>query len=416
MASIRRLPSGKYQATVYLPSKKRTTRTDALKSVVTKWARDLETDIARGQWRDPRDGRITVKEWAKRWLDARVVEPDTLRTNKGAFKHHILPHWEEWPLAKIRRMDAQTWVKKMSKDGVQPPTVKRAYDLFSAMLRDAVDEGLLMDSPCVRIDLPRLSPKMPSWFTRDQVDRIQAELNDRDKAFVELMVHSGPRWGEAAACVGAERPDEVGNPIDWLRRKIRIVGALDQNGKWKEHPKTSKSRREVPVPQHVLDMLTPLLLGRPRDSWVFVANRMSPRKRDPETGKKPERLPRGAAEAQVKPTLSGANWRKYYWYPAIAAANKQVAKENQVRRKADQILPVPVYDPHDCRHTAASWLVQRGLPLYNLRDLLGHESIKTTEKYAHLAPDAHGAVEETWRKIITHEARIHLVRDVQSDR
>ncbi len=42
---------------------------------------------------------------------------------------------------------------------------------------------------------------------------------------------------------------------------------------------------------------------------------------------------------------------------------------------------------HDMRHTCAAWLVMFGVPLIEVRDLLGHTSIKTTEIYAHLSPD-----------------------------
>ena len=41
---------------------------------------------------------------------------------------------------------------------------------------------------------------------------------------------------------------------------------------------------------------------------------------------------------------------------------------------------------HTLRHTFASWLVQRGQPLYTVSKLLGHHGIKHTERYAHLAP------------------------------
>ena len=41
---------------------------------------------------------------------------------------------------------------------------------------------------------------------------------------------------------------------------------------------------------------------------------------------------------------------------------------------------------HDLRHTCAAWLVQLGVPLMDVRDVLGHSTVKMTERYAHLSP------------------------------
>ena len=42
---------------------------------------------------------------------------------------------------------------------------------------------------------------------------------------------------------------------------------------------------------------------------------------------------------------------------------------------------------HDLRHICAAWLASAGVPLTDVRDLLGHSKVSMTERYAHLAPE-----------------------------
>jgi site-specific recombinase XerD len=114
-----------------------------------------------------------------------------------------------------------------------------------------------------------------------------------------------------------------------------------------------------------LEGMSVLMTGRQRGALVFTA---------PEGG----------------PVTDG-HFRNWVWYPAITAAG--------VRR----------FPPRIMRHTAASWLVQDGVPLYDVQQLLGHEDYATTQRYAHLAPDAHTKVLESWsRRLdarVTHGAK-----------
>ena len=54
---------------------------------------------------------------------------------------------------------------------------------------------------------------------------------------------------------------------------------------------------------------------------------------------------------------------------------------------------------HSCRHTCASWLVQAGIPLFTVKEIMGHSTIALTERYSHLAPSvfqqAAEAIEQT---------------------
>ena len=72
------------------------------------------------------------------------------------------------------------------------------------------------------------------------------------------------------------------------------------------------------------------MTGRPRDALVFTA---------PEGG-----------------PVDDGNFRDRIWYPAVEAAG--------IRR----------FPPRIMRHTAASWLVIHGVPLYDVQALLGHKA------------------------------------------
>lgn len=83
-------------------------------------------------------------------------------------------------------------------------------------------------------------------------------------------------------------------------------------------------------------------------------------------------------------------WRNQTTGDGLVWPGKGGAPLDNVKRAWGSVLrsaKVESFRWHDLRHTFASWLVMRGVPLNTVRDLLGHADIKTTLRYAHLAPD-----------------------------
>jgi len=355
VAYVRRLPSGKWQATVRGPDGNRHTYTHALKSTVRAWASEQESARARGTFRDPRAGNMPLGEWLDRWLAARVVEPATLAGDRSTIHNHLLPAWERWPLAEIAPMDVQAWVRRMTEAGVGPSTIRRSFNLLTSLMGAAVDNGLLAVSPCRRIDLPTIAVQPPRWWTREQAAHLLNAHEEPWAAMVDLGLHTGLRWGELAGLRAGS--------IDWLRGRLFVVDVVTR-GRLREYPKSAGSRREVPIPAGTLDRLGRHAKGLDPGDVVFTTT----------------------TKGRAGRLIQDGNWRTYVWWPAMTEVN-------------DPVVRVPPYPPHSMRHTCASWLVQAGVSLYEVQALLGHESHATTQRYAHLAPDSHSAVMDAWARI-----------------
>jgi integrase len=370
---LRKLPSGKWQATVRGPDGKRHTFTDGLKTTVRKWSAEQEALAARGEFRDPRLGEIRVGDWHARVSRARGIEAVTKVKNASLWRTHCDPEWSAWPMGAVTRLEAQEWVNRLTSTRrarhqgrpvagedqdvpvLSPATIADVAHLMSSLYRLAMREHppLVIVNPFADLELPRIEPRPVEFYEHDEAAALY-EAAGEWRTLVELGMDVGLRPGELYGLHG--------HRVDWLRGKLAVVDVMTRQG-LRQHPKSKRSHRVVPVPAGTLEAMSVLMAGRPRDSLVFTA---------PEGG----------------PVTDG-HFRNRVWYPAVAATG--------VRR----------FPPRIMRHTAASWLVQDGVPLYDVQALLGHEDYATTQRYAHLAPDAHSKVMESWSRRLdasaTHE-------------
>lgn len=370
MAYIRKLPSGKWQATVRHPNGDRLTKTDPLKRVVADWAKDLEAGFARGDRRDPRAGQIRAADWYRRWIDARGVEEVTKNKLRSLWDTHCEPKWGTWPMEKITAMEAQEWVNALEKtkrarhngrpveDGedaplLAPDTIRQAVNVMSGLYVAGMKGSapVVTHNPFHGLDLPTIPPAPHDFLDHDEAEAIlQAVRELRPGQPWDLLIEMGTWMGL--------RPGELyglgGHRINWLRREVHVTQVATREG-LRDYPKSRKSFRTVPMPRPgMVDDLGKLFEGRPRDALAFTR---------PEGG-----------------MVEDSWFRHRVWVPALERAG---------------VRPLP---PRVMRHTAASWLVIAGVPLYDVQALLGHESITTTQRYAHLQPDAHARVRESWKQ------------------
>lgn len=374
MASYTKLASGKWRAQVRLPNGTRPSKTDPLKSVVKRWAEDLEAAVRRGDWYDPGAGRLTVAEFWQQWWPPPYLGDHARQTYATQWRLRVEPQWGSWQLSAIRRGDVVAWCTRLDRttrvthpelgtrtvDAAALPTLEAegwedlgratraneiARSVLNSMLRDAAEQELIRANPCAGVRPAKSVRQPPRWFTREEADRILSALpGDADRLMVGLGLHVGLRWAELAALRGLR--------VDQLRRVVVVRDVLMYDGALRTYPKSAASNREVPIPPHLVDDLLARAKGN-LGGWLFPA---------PEGG-----------------PLLYHNWYARVWVPAVSAAG--VAGT-----------------PHHMRHTAASWLVQAGVDLRRVQALLGHESYATTLRYAHLAPDFHSDIMESWRR------------------
>ncbi|MFI6793722.1 tyrosine-type recombinase/integrase [Nonomuraea sp. NPDC050383] len=402
MAYIRRLPSGLWQATVRMPNGQRTTKSNRLKSVVEKWAKATEAKFDQGDIRDPKAGQIKVADWYARYAAARVIEAPTRAKNDSLWRTHCKDRWGDWPMQAVQRVDAQAWVGDLQEtrrarhrgrpaasfdDPDEIPTLSAAtihdiVHLMTSMYKAAIkqDPPIVLTNPFLDLELPKRGATQVEFYEHAEADALYAAME---------RLH-GPKWrtlAELGMDVGL-RPGEIyglhGHRVDWIRGLLSVVDVSTRQG-LREYPKSMKSNRTAPVPPRTLEGMSRLMQGRPRTALVFTA---------PEGG-----------------PVDDGDFRNRIWYPAVDAArlcgnrSPGEARDGEVfvEGECGAVCVSPThgirrFSPRIMRHTAASWLVQDGVPLYDVQALLGHESFETTQRYAHLAPDAHDKVVQSWKR------------------
>lgn len=309
------------------------------------------TDVRRGDWSASEGSQCTLDRWFELWMPSRQVADSTIYGDWSTYRNHIAPFLGRRRLADLANsaLAIEQWLAWMAGEGASEAMQKRAHTLLKTALgkRGAMGDGRIKSNPCWSVG-PR-TPAKPKWdlLTKERFKVIFDGLpGNRDRAIVMLATYAGFRWSEIA---GLRRKDY--NP---LRGTLTVEAPVTRQpgGARRGRPKSRKTR-DIPVLPPLAQALNDHLAAHPEigpDDSVFPGER--------------------------RPTIGYSYWMKGVWIPTLLAVG--YSQDNHPRF-------------HDLRHSCASWLLKGGMTIVEVKEIMGHASVTTTELYTHTDADEKAA-------------------------
>jgi len=151
----------------------------------------------------------------------------------------------------------QKWENALSKRGLSPATVLKYHRLLSEVCRHAADvDQIIPRNPCAGVKVPKQKAPSPNALTREGYARLAATLDVLAPSPVvtaaTIALYTGLRQGEVCGLRWRNyHVDGRGN------RTLEVVESIGKakGGTYSKAPKTKSSRRTVPVPAPLADML-----------------------------------------------------------------------------------------------------------------------------------------------------------------
>jgi integrase len=322
----------------------------------SKWVRKAvgeELDVAleehrrlRGPSRASEKAKaITVDELAPRWLaDQRLRnKPTTVRTARVHVRK-LLAELGGRPLESLRSADIDSLIVARRRTGVKDLSINNDLRVLKAMMRWAQAEGLIAQLP-VRIKMLRcVSRKTLDIFTPKELDRLLAVASDRVRVLLLLAASTALRLDELLHLQWRDI-DLPQLRIDVTAKSFRqrTRDGLEVDTYWS--PK-SHAERTLFITSEVAEELRRFRMAQTRSGdhdWVLRGRRL------------------------------GARW---------------VSPLKAIR---EAFVDAGIYQKgkltHAIRHSVATRMLQQGVDLETVRDVLGHADIATTARYLHVVDE-----------------------------
>jgi integrase len=295
---------------------------------------------------------ITLEAHMSSWLSSirRSVRNTTWTQYERATRIHINPFFGKKKVRDLRTEHIQALYNSLLENNIGVYAVLKVHDVLQSALTQAVRMGIISRNPATFAIRPKRPSKEMKIYDESQVSRMLVAAKDhRWEALYNLAVTTGMRQSEL---LGLKWVD-----VDWRQNSIQVERQLLRTdageGIHFAQLKTKNSRRMIALGKKTADIL------------------------------------RAHNEKQhAKRQAAGDNWVEHgliFTNSFGGPINHSNLRRNYIQLLKDAGLPHIRF--HDLRHTAASLLLNHGIPVIIVSRRLGHAKPSITlDIYGHLVP------------------------------
>ena len=266
-------------------------------------------------------GKIKVDKWFEEFIDTYKSHKDsrTIDSYRNRYSCHIKPYIGDRYMHEIKHSDCQKIMSAMS--GFAKVTILKIYhDLFQ-LFQTAMKNGYVNSNPVEGVDIPDGDKETRRALTEEEIKLFNSCRNSEWWLHYAVMMYCGLRPHEISLLQGKDVQGDI----------LHIRGI-----------KTKSSNRFVPIPDIILSDLQ----GYDDEEYILKSAK----------GLTPISEPnRRALWRLMKKDL-------------VAANGADIAND---------------WTPYCFRHTYGTTLQDAGIPINEIRELMGHTNIATTQGYVH---------------------------------
>lgn len=262
----------------------------------------------------------------------RGMSPNTVASYSSDIER-FLSYFEDKSVTEISSEDITRYLGEVNKKGLSGRSQARLMSALKSFFKWAITEGERQDNPCDKIDSPKLGRYLPSVLSVEEVEAIldsvdlKSPTGPRDRAILEVLYGCGLRVSEAAGLLISRV---------WIEKGfVSIVGK-------------GNKERLVPLGEIAADCIKNYLEGGTRA------------------------IP------------DSPEYEDFLFLSKLGKPLSRVSIFNLVKTQAMAAGIQKEISPHTFRHSFATHLIENGADLRIVQEMLGHESILTTEIYTHV--------------------------------